>query len=101
MKEIFQTLFVIVLLQVVPKMIAIIDCFEKQDEIKNSVNQSVKVAKECRSDFVNMLLIGMGSSKMIPKLSMNLKSALNMLVYLYYIWTKLQTHLSLIIYYLG
>lgn len=74
-------------------MIAIIVCFEKQDEIKNSVKQSVKVAQECQSDFVNMLLIGMRSSEMIPKLSRNLKSALIMLMYLYDIWTKLRTHL--------
>lgn len=45
----------------------------------------MKVAQECQSDFVNMLLIGMRSSEMIPKLSRNLKSALIMLMYLYYI----------------
>lgn len=43
---------VIVLLQVVTKMIAIIVYFEHQDEIKDSIKQSVKEAQECQSDFV-------------------------------------------------
>lgn len=76
------------LLQVVTKMIAIILCLEKQDEIKDSIKQSVKEAQECQSDFANMPLTGMRSSEMIPKLSRNLKSALVILTYLYYVCAK-------------
>lgn len=65
----------------------------KKRKLRNSVKQSVKVAQECQSDFANVLLIVMRSSEMIQTSSRNLNSVLIVIMYLYDIWSKLETHL--------